>query len=119
MVDNYNQNIIPLSYDIFLNINTYKLKYKGNVSININITNDTDHIILNSQEIIILNIKINNVSTTYKNDTSTNTIYICGIFKKGHTDIFIEFDNIINNELEGIYYSKIKQVPAPPERKYN
>lgn len=102
------ENIIPINYKIFFNINTKKLNYTGKIFIDINVTKNTNQIFINSKNICINYLLINNIKHDFiinrDHDDDIITInynFVCGIYT-----LFFDIFNLINEELSGIYYVK-------------
>lgn len=105
------KNIIPSFYKINLqidDINFYNnsLKYNGTVTIIIDIKNETDIISLNSKNININSITFNNIKCCYDSKDDILNIKSDNKFSVGNHTLIIVFDNIITEDLEGIYYTK-------------
>jgi len=102
--------INPINYKIFLDIDIDNLKYKGAIQIKLLIENDIDSIQLNCRDIEIKSFKLDNKEKHYNYDKKNNLLILKENFtKKQQHLIIIEFENIIHDDLEGIYYSSIKE----------
>lgn len=106
--------INPINYKIFLDIDIDNLTYKGAIQIKLLIENDIDSIQLNCRDIVIKSLKIkshkiDDKEIQYNYDKNNNLLIIKENFiKKQEYLIKIEFENIIQDDLEGIYYSSIE-----------
>ena len=102
-------NYIIHKYDILVKIDTINLKYNGCVKINIEIINDITDIKINYSKLKIKSINIdNNIInwSEYKDEEYLKIKY--DFFKKKKYQIIITFDNNIDDDLDGLYYSKNK-----------
>jgi aminopeptidase N len=102
-----NNNIITNSYDIFLNVNTNKLKYKGYVTIEFVVIQDIGELEINSNLDLITMIKLNG---EYQNKweilKEKELVVIKNDFKKGEYQMTIYFKNKITDTIDGFYYTK-------------
>lgn len=97
------------NYKINLNIDIENLKYNGYVTIDIELNSFTNIIEINSSEILISKILINDINYNFESDTENELIKINGNFSKGNYKINIKFYNIINDLLDGFFYLKDKE----------
>lgn len=105
------KNIIPISYDIHIDINMEKYIFGGNVSINAKTKENTKNIYLHSKDLIIRNINIiqnkKNLVNRFKNEKDMIIIQLFdNILVPGNCVIHIEYNGIIGETMEGIYKSK-------------
>jgi aminopeptidase N len=98
-------NIDPINYYIIIKPDLSLFTFRGYVKINIICTSSTDKIILNSKNIKINKIHVDNTMTSFNYDVENELIIINSIIKKGYHDIEIRYNGIINNNLCGFYRS--------------
>ena len=102
-------NIKAIKYDLFIDLDTINFTYKGEVIIKIELLNNiNNNIKINYKELNIENISINEINLNYELDIKNQEIIIdiselisqnISIF-----DLKFIFNNIINTDLEGLYY---------------
>jgi tricorn protease interacting factor F2/3 len=95
-----------INYNIFLDIDITNLKYSGKTEIKLVIEHEINELEINCKDIEIKSLKLDNNDTIYNYNKKNNVIIIKENFIKKEYIIKIEFDNIISDDLEGIYYTK-------------
>jgi len=99
-----------VNYKIFFDIDINTLKYTSIVEIELIILDNINELSLNSKDLEIKNLKINNIINNFIYDKTNNLLILKENFIKDQKYIIkIEFINIISDDLEGIYYSKEKE----------
>ena len=99
-------NITPTNYKLYFNINIQELKLYGKTIIEVKITQKTDKIVLNSKDLTINNLLINNDKFDFSENTTDETITINGSFDTGNYTLIIEYTHIIGIDMDGLYYVK-------------
>lgn len=110
-------NIVkPIKYDITLKPDLKTFIFSGNVSINIEINNTTDTIILNSSELEINSSQLSSMNgKTFSSkdivenkESETISIKFEQILSPGTYKLFISYKGILNDKLRGFYRSQYK-----------
>lgn len=99
-------NIKPINYKLYFNIDILKLKLYGKTTININILRTVDKIILNSKDLLIKKISVNDLDVGYEEDKENEIITLSGKFENGLSVIYIEYEFSIGIDMDGLYYVK-------------
>jgi len=101
------ENIKAIRYDLDLTPDLDKFTFKGHVNIEIDVLKDTKKIILNSKDLEIINVKIENLNPkniSFDKDKQTVSFTFDKI-KKGKHNLIIKFNGILNNDMNGFYRS--------------
>jgi hypothetical protein len=101
-----NANIIPKNYNLYFNINISELKLYGETTIQVDIDKKIDHIILNSKDLIITELLVDNKKYNFKEDVKEEILIIKGSFDIGTHSIYIKYTHIISVDMDGLYYVK-------------
>ena len=106
------ENVTPVNYKLHLTPDLTKFNFDGEVSIQINIIEPTDELVLNSAELEIENVSVitgrGNVKISeYRLDEDTETLHIIttDIFPIGDANINIRYKGELNDRLLGFYRS--------------
>ncbi|MEM5811434.1 MAG: M1 family metallopeptidase [Candidatus Aenigmatarchaeota archaeon] len=103
-------NIKPKFYDLFLDIDEKKLTYYGKVIIDAEIKDFTDKFFLNSKGLKINKVLVNNNDCVFETNDEKEILELKLIkFLSGDIKIQIEFEGKIEENLIGIYVSKVKE----------
>ena len=89
-----------------MDIDIDNLRYKGTTEIKLVIQHQISELHINCRDIEIKSLKLDNNDIRYNYDKKNNVIIIKENFIKKEYLVKIEFENIIHDDLEGIYYSK-------------
>jgi tricorn protease interacting factor F2/3 len=94
-------------YNIFLDIDLINFMYKGVVLISIDLEKNTNILEINSKNLKITSIKINNNKYIWETDLDKEIILIKNNFDSGKYKIKIKFDwKKITDEPDGFYFTK-------------
>lgn len=93
-----------IRYDVFLDVDFKNKKYKGNEVIEVDLKEETNKIILNSKDINITIVKVNEKEEKFENKDDNLIIYLSNKLK-GNVKIYIEFNADLRNYLGGFYVS--------------
>ena len=99
-------NIKVINYNIYLNIDIDKLILYGNTTIQILILKSIKIIKINSKDLLIKKILLNDVSVDFVEDKNAQTLNINGNFNNVHNKINIEYEHCIGMDMDGLYYVK-------------
>lgn len=99
-------DIIPKNYKLYFNINISELKLYGETTIQVEINNKLDKIILNSKDLVITALLIDDKKCDYTENTKEETIIITSSFDVGKHIIFIKYTHDIGIDMDGLYYVK-------------
>lgn len=100
------KNITINNYDIFLDINTNLLNYKGLLTVNLTLNQNQTELLIDSDVDIIKSVKLNNNNIKWETDKQKKLIIIKNNFEKGEHKITIFFKNKITDVIDGFYYTK-------------
>ncbi len=99
-------NIKPLKYSININLDFDTLCFNGNVKINLDIGDDNKEIILDSENLSIKDIYLNEKQTEFKiNKHKLIISFEKEILNKNNNVILIKYSGKVAKDLFGIYYS--------------
>ena len=99
-------NITPINYKLYFNINISELKLYGKTTIQVKINKETDKIILNSKDLTITALLIDNKKCDFVEDKKNEIITINGKFNNNTSLIHIEYTHVIAINMDGLYYVK-------------
>src|SRR3989344_9654876 len=105
------ENIKPINYDLFFEVDLKKFLFFGNETIDLRITKPESKIVLHSSELKITKVKIikdkEEIKPKIKIDKD-NELLILNFSRKiqGECSLFIEFNGELNDMLLGFYRSK-------------
>jgi len=102
-IDKY---INPLKYNLYFNVNIPELKLYGKTTIDIEITNVIDKIVLNSLELSITKLQINDKDYKFTENKKEETIVIIDNFNPEIYKMYIEYTHNIGINMDGLYYVK-------------
>jgi aminopeptidase N len=100
-------NIKPIHYDLYFNIDIQNLILNGETIIEIEILRKIDCIILNSKKLNIIELFVDNKRYDFTIDDKNEIIVINGFFTKDRHNIMIKYNCEIGIDMDGIYYTKI------------
>lgn len=110
------KNVKPLHYDIVLDPDLETFKYAGQVTIDLDVVEDTTSISLNTLEIDIQDMKItsggktigsSSMKVTYDEDKQTAKIDIDQTVSAGSkAQLWLSFEGTLNDKMAGFYRSK-------------
>ena len=101
-----NDNIKVIDYDIYLHIDIDKFKLYGKTRINVKILKSTNKITINSKDLFIKRILLNNKNVDFCVDKKNEILYINGSFNEETINIYIEYEHCIGIDMDGLYYVK-------------
>lgn len=99
-------NVKVINYNIYLNIDINKLMLYGKTTITVEILNSAKTITINSKDLFIKKILLNNSSVDFFEDKKKETLVITGNFDKGCAKIYVEYEHCIGINMDGLYYVK-------------
>lgn len=99
-------NIIPKKYKLYFNINISELKLYGETTIQVEINEEIDKISLNSKDLTILELMVDNKKYDFTEEIKDETITITNFFDIGKHIIFIKYTFDIGIDMDGLYYVK-------------
>lgn len=102
----YNKYINPNKYNLYFKIDIQELKLYGRTSINVDITEKVSKMVINSKELYISKLQINDKDYNFVEDKKEEVITIEGEFNIGKYDIYIEYVHCIGFDMDGLYYVK-------------
>lgn len=98
--------INPIKYNLYFDVNISELKLYGKTTIDIEITNLIHKIVLNSLELSITKLLINDKDYKFTENKEEETILIIDNFNPGNYKIYIEYTHTISIDMDGLYYVK-------------
>lgn len=99
-------NIIPIKYKLYFNINISELKLYGKTTIEVKITQNIDKLIFNSKDLTITKLLVDNNKYKFTENSKEETITINGLFNIGEHVLYIEYTHNIGIDMDGLYYVK-------------
>jgi hypothetical protein len=101
-------NIKVINYNLYLNIDIESLILYGKTTINVQLLKSTNKIILNSKDLIIKKILVNEVVVKFCEDKKdeTLTFVLTNSSDAQYIKIYIEYEHCIGTDMDGLYYVK-------------
>jgi aminopeptidase N/puromycin-sensitive aminopeptidase len=106
------QTVIPEHYTLALTPDLKAATFTGEETIEVNLTEPTDHVTLNAAEIvfqsvtIVANDKEQKTTVSLDNEKQQANFAFADKLPAGKATLFIHYTGILNNELRGFYLSK-------------
>ena len=107
-MENYRltKDIYPSFYWVDMTTDLINFTFKGIVKINTTFVKNTNMCMINSKQLNIKNIKVDEICVKHDEDIDNEIIKIYHNFSAGEHQIIITFDGILTDSMEGYYRSK-------------
>jgi hypothetical protein len=102
----HDNNINVINYNLYLKIDINKLRLIGKTLISVEILKKTTKIIINSKNLFIKKLLINDEAINFYEDKKSETLNIDGNFEESLIKIYIEYEHCIGMDMDGLYYVK-------------
>ena len=101
------RDVSPTRYDVALRPSLDDASFTGSVSITLDVTEETDSIVLNAIELEIATVTIDGVVATWSLDAETERLQVSTGERVavGTSALHIEFTGVLNDKLRGFYRS--------------
>ncbi|MGZ4805457.1 MAG: M1 family metallopeptidase, partial [Ilumatobacteraceae bacterium] len=99
------RNALPSRYRLVLEPDLDNATFSGSVSIDIDVIDDVESVVLNSDELNIDSVRISGVEAAFHLDPSTQRLIIDAAVAAGEVVVDIAFTGVLNDKLRGWYRS--------------
>ncbi|MGZ4700661.1 MAG: M1 family metallopeptidase [Ilumatobacteraceae bacterium] len=99
------RNALPSRYRLVLEPDLDNATFSGSVSIDIDVIDDVESVVLNSDELNIDSVRISGVEAAFHLDPSTQRLIIDAAVAAGEVVVDIGFTGVLNDKLRGWYRS--------------
>jgi hypothetical protein len=113
------KNIIPVHYEVLLDIDLEKLRFDGNVVIYANVTSPTKLVLVHVNEMNVTSVKVKTKEGGSESDLKIErhfffkknqfyVIQLANTVEKGQIIIKMDFEAFLTNSLKGLYKSQYR-----------